>query len=171
MRGLQRFSQVQIIANGCVSLLGTHIKSFLIHFTTVTCSCYDLTVPYPSAAICEYDPYDNFEKTGIKVQADDNDIVESWSFPSLEPGGDGEHETDALVKDEHPAVDLGKTVRKRPGVPPFFNFRFPFNYVRAFQVRRYLLNDWLTHSIGTIDCRPHTTGLDFPFRPLSVSRP
>jgi len=83
-------------------------------------------VSYPTAAIVEQDPFDGFETTGIKIQTDDNSVVKSWSFPSPEADGQGDAETDTLIKSDSAAQ---KQVRKRPSRPPFLEFRFPFNYV------------------------------------------
>lgn len=81
---------------------------------------------YPTAAIVEQDPFDGFETTGIKVQTDDNSVVKSWSLPSPEADGQGDAETDTLIKSDSATQ---KQVRKRPSRPPFLEFRFPFNYV------------------------------------------
>jgi hypothetical protein len=52
-------------------------------------------------------------------------VVKSWSFPSPEAEGEGDDETDTLVKTRSGQ----KGLRKRPSRPPFLEFRFPFNYV------------------------------------------
>lgn len=56
IHSLQLFPSLQIIANG-------------IH---------DQTVPYPSAAISTFDPFAEYEKTGVDVHVDETHIVLDW---------------------------------------------------------------------------------------------
>lgn len=122
MKALLKFPEVEIVANGC----------------------HDLTVPYPSAAITHFDPFDKFESTGVRVETDEHGCVTSWSLPSTtdkssngfndndddddDRGRHGQAETDRLMKRSPTSIATPST-RRRPKLPPIFDFRFPFNYV------------------------------------------
>lgn len=74
---------------------------------------HDHTVPYPTAAIDTEDPFVDWEQQGLQVDADENDLIRTWTRPQ------------------------GTIIIKRKGVPdwvgtlpPVLRFRFPFNYVR-----------------------------------------
>jgi hypothetical protein len=128
MQTLRKFPKVQIIANGSAKIGSIGLPRTITLIRVIYLPyyrCHDLTVSYPTAAITETDPFDSFETTGIRIRTDENSVVKSWSFPSPEAEGEGDDETDTLVKTRSGQ----KGLRKRPSRPPFLEFRFPFNYV------------------------------------------
>jgi len=73
----------------------------------------DSTVPFPSAAIEETDPFVQWIERGLEVEADDVGLVSDWHYPVLQ-----------------------KKPKKKWGyhlgtLPPVLRFRWPFNYVRT----------------------------------------
>ena len=76
-------------------------------------SVKDSTVPYPSAAIEVVDHFAQWDELGIKVDMDEDHIIQSWS------------------RDTNPS----RVVKQKPWyhsigtLPPFLRYRFPFNYV------------------------------------------
>lgn len=76
----------------------------------------DHTVPYPSSAIETTDHFAEWQTQGLVVEADEEDMIVSWSAPS-----------DSEVK-----VEKKKKWGFSMGtLPPVLRYRFPFNYVRC----------------------------------------
>ncbi|ORY27798.1 putative serine esterase-domain-containing protein [Naematelia encephala] len=99
LQALSRFEKINIFANGV----------------------NDNTVPYPSSAIEMVDHFAEWEKQGLEVDADDADIIRSWSKPSTVP-----------TRPKTWGVSFGT-------LPPVLRYRFPLNYVRL-QRSRLRLN-------------------------------
>ncbi|KAF9265901.1 DUF676-domain-containing protein [Marasmius fiardii PR-910] len=74
---------------------------------------YDLTVPYVTAAIEVDDPFIDHATNGIQItlREDYPRVIKSYTLPSTPP----------------PKAKSKKSNTKRPSVPPFLAFRFPFN--------------------------------------------
>ncbi|KAK1926452.1 putative serine esterase-domain-containing protein [Papiliotrema laurentii] len=91
-KALGQFERIQIFANGV----------------------NDHTVPYPSAAIETVDHFAEWENQGLEVEADEADIITSWSAPPPD--------TLEVKKKRGWGVSIGT-------LPPVLRYRFPFNYM------------------------------------------
>lgn len=100
--------------------------------------CHDITVPYPTASISLYDPFENSDLTGVRVEVDDDCVVTGWSIPDASDGsgGHGSAEKVALqeqieqAEEEEEEYSVAAMRKKpRPGVPPFLMGRGWTKYV------------------------------------------
>lgn len=107
--------------------------------------CHDLTVPYPSAAIASFDPFMDYEHTGVNVDTEEDDahVVRGWSVGV---------NAQAL---ETKVGELAKRqkVTKRAKLPPFLQFRWPYNYVSPTTQGSSLVADTLFTSSSMPSCQ------------------
>jgi hypothetical protein len=105
-KALGQFERIQIFANGWVKCPGDLADDLN--------RVNDHTVPYPSAAIETVDHFAEWENQGLEVEADEADIITSWSAPPPD--------TLEVKKKRGWGVSIGT-------LPPVLRYRFPFNYV------------------------------------------
>lgn len=141
IEAMRLFPRIRIVANGYVPTPPRRVLDAKL----ISHRCNDLTVPYPSGAISETDPFVDHETSPLDLELDDQACIVSHA-----PSG---HAPDVSRSPGRAVQFRSKNVRDKHRLPPIFHLpvRWPFNYVRFASI--WIGRDMLTVSLGSCWCR------------------
>ncbi len=140
VQAMNCFERIDIFANGLVIVHITLSKPLLTIYNVYANSIQDRTVPYPTASFTAHDPFiptstsSSTIEDELLVETDSSHLVIKWtnippSSPSLShKAGRKWYQWRSVGHKKDRKIE--KTRKPKPSrLPPFLQFRWPFNYV------------------------------------------